>query len=356
MAQTIDITKIKVKLQIKDRFLACIAMMIDWVPDTSISTASVSNTKLYYNPSWFGNLSIDEQVGLIAHECMHIALQHPTRCYSGNFHQPTYNMCADMVINRELIHNKYELPPGGVTCPPMYNNLCTEEIYKELEQIDDYESDLVKPSKEEDRELKKIMSSALMGSKGSYSLKNSEIQRSLESLFKPKLPWTVLLHRYVNGYIREDYLYKKPNRRYLDIAYLPSINDTDSLTRINVYIDVSGSIDNTLVNKFLSEVKGIFNNYKPEEIRINLFSIHIDKTVSITSEWKDIEVTSGGGTKIIDVIDDINKYRACISIIFTDGEFNPSYISNSKYPILWVIHDNSREFKPSKGKVIEIDM
>lgn len=356
------ITKIKVKLQVKDRFLACIAMMIKWVEDNSIPTAGVTNTTLHYNPNWFFSLSLNEQVGLIAHECMHIALQHPARCFNGKFNTEMYNVAGDMVINRELSNNDYELPPNGLKCPYQFKDMCTEEIYKELvnQGKTPYNplADLLPPDKEETNELKKILSNALISSKlsNSPSLRSAELQRTIQETFKPKLPWNVLLFRYLNGYKKEDYSWRLPNRRYLDIGYLPSICNTEVLTRINVYMDISGSVDNVLLDKFISELHYCYSTLKPEEIRLNYFSININYTEVITNDWKKYQgyISSDGGTSIKKVIEDINKYKACINIIFTDGMFKTKYIDDSKYPILWVIFDN-KNFKPSKGKVIEIN-
>mgnify|MGYP002624960980 CR=1 FL=1 len=79
----LDLAKLKVKLHLKDPFLGCIAMQVKW-KETNTGTASTTGGTIYYSPSFFEDYDTAEQVAIIAHECMHIALQHTTRAETFN--------------------------------------------------------------------------------------------------------------------------------------------------------------------------------------------------------------------------------------------------------------------------------
>lgn len=375
----LDIAKIKVKLQLKDRFLACIAMMLKWRECTKIHTLATDGIHLLYNPSFFESLSSDEQVGIVAHECMHVALQHPVRCKELGLKHKLYNVCADYVVNDELEKYGYTIPKGGLKCPTVFKGLATEEIYKKMDKsgisndIDPEHEDITPEANGENKDkekktikrlelvknnIKKILTQAKMlaaGSGSGFSDKNDEFNRLYNELIKPKLPWERILYNYVNGTVQDDFSWRRPNRRYAEIGYLPSISNTDSLTKACVYIDVSGSVDDDLLNKFISEIKKLHNNLHLESIKIGFFSTSIKTSVTMEDTWKPIpNIVSGGGTRIDPVIEDINNTKPVVAVVLTDGYFDERPINDLKYPVIWCIYDNDN-FSPSRGKVIEIE-
>lgn len=373
----LDIAKIKVKLQLKDRFLACIAMMLKWRECEKIPTLATNGIFLLYNPSFFSSLSVDEQVGVIAHECMHVALQHPIRCKELKLKHKLYNVCADFVVNDELDKYGYTLPRGGLRCPSVFKGMATEEIYKKMDKngvsntINPEHEDITPEANEETKEkdskskkkmeviknnIKKILTQArLSSSTKDFGSTNVEFNRLYNELVKPKLPWERILYNYVNGTIQEDFSWKRPNRRYAEIGYLPSISNTEALTKACVYIDVSGSVDDNLLNKFISEIKKLHSNLHLETIKIGFFSTTIKTSITMEDTWKPIpEIVSGGGTYIEPVIEDINNTKPVVAVVLTDGCFCQKPINNLKYPVIWCIYDNDN-FNPIKGKVIEIE-
>ena len=362
------VSKARVKLQLKDRFLGALLMLLDMQPCDSIDTAGTDGSVLLYNPEWCASLDIDEFIGLLAHECMHVALQHPMRAEKYKLNKELYNIAADIVINDFLHLNNYSLPKG-VLFDTHFRGMTTEEVYAEIKNNPNMQalaraiqeskakvvlgSDLLQPKEGNDAAGKLATAKITSQNQKSASLENSEIIREFNALMNPTLPWNVILRRYVNGLVKDDYSWSRPNRRYQDY-YMPSIVDTETLTKVNVYIDVSGSVNDDTVTTFLSELKGIYNHYGLEAMDVSFFSTRINKTVHLTDKWKDIKISdSDGGTSIRPVIENLNKNKANINIVFTDGYFDEDPIDRAKYPLLWLIYDNNK-FKPSKGKVIEI--
>ena len=77
--------------------------------------------------------------------------------------------------------------------------------------------------------------------------------RLIDHLLQPRLPWRMLLARYMTAMARDDFSYMRPSRREGD-AILPSLKS--SQIEIVVAIDTSGSIRENEMDEFLSEVSG----------------------------------------------------------------------------------------------------
>lgn len=370
------ITKAKIKLGLEDRFLGALAMMLEWREDNNIETMGTNGKEFIYNKDFLDKLQFKELLGVMAHECMHVALAHNIRCYNGRFEPGLYNIAGDYAINQVLVEHNFTLPEGALISRE-FSGLCTEEIYAILEKNNNnnqtsgrgsnkgkggrkypMQGDILKPESEEDAEKVKrnIITAKLSSSDKDFSCASAEFQRNYTDITNPKLPWNVILRRYVNATVNDDYSWRKPNRRFQDV-YLPSLCDGDALTKLNVYMDVSGSVDEKTIGKFLTEIKGFYDNLNIEVLTINTFSTRLNQKIVMTDSWKPVDknLESFGGTCIGPVIENINDTKAVVNIIFTDGYFNEEPIKESKYPIIWVIYDN-HNFDPAKGKVVEIQL
>ena len=371
------ITKAKIKLGLEDRFLGALAMMLEWRENNNIDTMGTNGKEFIYNKDFLDKLEFKELLGVMAHECMHVALAHNIRCYNGKFEPELYNIAGDYAINQTLVEHNFTLPEGALISRE-FSGLCTEEIYAILEKNNNNNSqnssrgnnkgknsrkypmqgDILKPESDADIEKVKrnIITAKLSSSDKDFSCASAEFQRNYTDITNPKLPWNVILRRYVNATVNDDYSWKRPNRRFQDV-YLPSLCDGDALTKLNVYMDVSGSVDDKTISKFLTEIKGFYDNLAIELLTINTFSTRLNQKIVMTDSWKPVDknLESFGGTRIEPVIENINNTKAIVNIIFTDGYFDEDPIQQSKYPIIWVIYDNNN-FKPVKGKVVEIQV
>ena len=369
----LDLAKIRTKLFLKDPFLGAVGCQVEWVADNTTPTAATDGTHLYVGTQWMSSLSPNQQIGVIAHECMHIILLHTLRAKEiPDCNSFMFNVAADMCINRELLKNNFELPPGVVQCPREYMDLTTEEIYKELckenpgngnadgnnKGIPNFSnsSDIIPtPNKDSSAVKNTLNKSVIMGGKH-FSKEGSafarEIQKNLDNINRPILPWDKLLRKYVNDFIKDDWSWSRPNRRVSDM-YLPSLSgESGILGNINVYIDNSGSVDDKMIANFLKEIKNIHTCMSPRSIQISFFSTRITNSYTVKETWDihTMDPDSTGGTDITDIVDDINKKKPVVNIVFTDGCFTD--LSESiKHPVIWVIFDNP-ECKMKKGKVI----
>ena len=104
----LDLAKIRTKLFLKDPFLGAVGCQVEWVADDTTPTAATDGTHLYVGTQWMSSLSPNQQIGVIAHECMHTILLHTLRAKEiPDCNSFMFNVAADMCINRELLKNNF---------------------------------------------------------------------------------------------------------------------------------------------------------------------------------------------------------------------------------------------------------
>ena len=91
----------------------------DHPPTSDAPAVTTDGTTLFYGPG-FEALPLQEQIGLVAHEVLHIALRHPQRYLElkqllGDVDLKLFNICADAIVNSSLSHlNWLRLPRGSL--------------------------------------------------------------------------------------------------------------------------------------------------------------------------------------------------------------------------------------------------
>lgn len=87
--------------------------------DAAPAIAANDGTSIFYGPR-FEELPPPVQVGLVAHQVLHVALRHAQRRDAlarlvGDVDPQLYNLCADAIVNSTLSHLSWlELPPGSI--------------------------------------------------------------------------------------------------------------------------------------------------------------------------------------------------------------------------------------------------
>jgi len=184
----------------------------------------------------------------------------------------------------------------------------------------------------------------------------------LGQLVEPKIDWREQLREFVSSVAvgKDISTWQRVNRRWLhqDI-YMPStVNET--VGRIVVAIDTSGSIDGEILNKFLSEVQSICINVSPEKVDLLYWDTEVaahevysqEQLGKLTSSTKP---AGGGGTDVTCVPKYLkkNQIKAECVIVLTDGYLSGDW-GTWESPVLWVILDNTGAV-PTTGKAIHID-
>ncbi|MBQ8708417.1 MAG: hypothetical protein IJ523_10055 [Succinivibrionaceae bacterium] len=360
----------KTELLNRDPFLGSllVSLRVEKSDDPSLTTMCTNGKLIQYNDDFADRLGMDELVGVLAHEVMHVALLHVYRARKTNAYPTIWNIAADYVVNRTLTKLGFTLPEGGLVCPADMQHLPTEIIYKELEEKAEKipvflpsMQDLKSPPDDDvnggggdpDSDILSKIQGAIFCSRGrSYALSAcSEIERSIDELVRPALDWKTLLRNFCTDFKLDDYSWKLPSRRGLDSGYyLPALCEEGDpyLRESRVYMDVSGSISDPEMSGFLSEISYLFEDMGMEKLTLQSFSIGLTSKMEYDEYSKDDIIKyhpeSRGGTEIESVVKDIHDNPALLNIIFTDGYFDESPLKDlNQKNVFWVVYGN-RDF------------
>ncbi len=89
-------------------FFGTLALKLEMIPTPFFPTACTDGKRMFYNPRWVSQMSMDQLKGLIAHEVMHCSNGHMWRM--GARDAKKWAMACDLAINPILIEAKMELP------------------------------------------------------------------------------------------------------------------------------------------------------------------------------------------------------------------------------------------------------
>jgi len=356
LQQALNKAKIQLMSKADSAFFTTICFSLKHVWDDTIRTACTNGTEIRFSPAFFLSLKPDERVFLLLHEAMHVAYLHMDRLHT---REPSkWNVAADHVINLMLIDRGFTMPSVGLA-DPQYKEMSTEEVYSRIpdSQSKDVDMDLMEPdgpSEALQQQVQDILVRAAIQSKMQNDAAGSipgDIQIFLNKLLDPKLPWNRILQKYLQSMAKNDYTFRKPNRRFFPKHHLPSLY-SENLMSIAVAVDTSGSVNEKDFTQFISEVHCILRMMKPEKLTLIQFDTEIIMTNSISSiqELSKVKFTGGGGTDINPVLEWTQQNRPQLLLVFTDGDFEFSDI-NPKSEVIWVIHNN-KKFTSKFGKII----
>ena len=357
------LSKAKIQLMTKPDsvFFVTLCFSLKHEFTNEVPTAATDGKRIMFNPDFFMALSSEERVFLLLHETLHCAYLHIVRLMERDHRK--WNIAADHVINLQLIERGYKMPEGGLA-DPQYKGFFTEEVYKMLPDNPKAPCDMdLMPSDEGTAadittEIQDVLVRASMASKMSEDKPGTipgEIEIFLDRLLNPKLPWNRILQKYFQSFNKNDYSFRKPNRRHFPKHYLPSLY-SNSLVNVTIAVDTSGSVSDADFLRFISETNGILRMMKPERITLIQFDTElksIDHLKSVT-DLMQVSFSGRGGTHIQPVIEWANENKPQVLLVFTDGEFRwPSL--ETKVPTIWLIHNN-KTFTAPYGRVIHYEI
>lgn len=340
-----SLLKAKIEIMSRSVFVSTIALSLQHKLTDEVPTAATNGKVILYNPEFISKLAFPELVGLMAHECWHVAFNHLGRI---NERDPeTWNIAGDHVINLMLLSEGYSLPKNGMQ-DAQFKDMSTDEVYNLLDNDPKLKSmyvlgdngDLINDlSNEEQQDIVDTIIRAQTQSKIAGKDKGeipSEISRMIDELLNPKLNWKELLYRFLTAKIKDEYTWNRPNRRFLPSVYLPSAH-SQGLGNITVAIDTSGSVTKEELSEFLSEIQSIKDSFKPESLTIIDCdsSIHNVFYVEDCASVMELEFKGGGGTSFAPVLNYVAEHGTDALIYFTDlyGEEN---LAEVDYPIIWI--------------------
>lgn len=390
----------RTRLILDKPFLGALALRLPLVAaDPKWCLTSVTDARsLYYNPAYIDNLSLEQTQFVLAREALHCGLSHFAR--RQHRIKARWDIACEYSINPVLVKDGLTPPPATIVIAA-YEGMTAEEIYPYIkdDDIDDpteensqsgQDSDPTKSGTQKDNEQRE-------GGEGQTPQNNvpqsggdsqSELQEDLQGiqgaarpdplsageldalstqwqqrmagaalqaqqagklggalarlvgeLLQPKLPWRMLLARYMTQVARDDYSYARPSRREGEMI-MPSLRSTQA--NIVVVLDTSGSVSSEELSEFLAEI-----NTLKAQLRASITLHACDTVLSkdgpwVFEAWEEFklpqEFHGGGGTDFRPIFDWIERRGNSPDMLlyFTDAKGDFPAMEPS-YPVIWLV-------------------
>tara|TARA_R100000329_G_scaffold65860_1_gene58158 strand:+ start:740 stop:1912 length:1173 start_codon:yes stop_codon:yes gene_type:complete len=363
------ISKARTQLLFDEPFIGNIAMNMDILLDDEVPTACTNGDEIRFNPKWIATLSDLELKFLVAHEVFHPMFEH---CWRKKDKEPQkWNIACDYVINWLLVKEKVGIMPKiGLYSDEIYKEGqgISELIYNNLPDVDETDpqfggegqplDDIQDNTKSEaEREQKKTqwkirIAQSAQASKIMGKL-SATMERLVGELLETKVDWREVLQRFVEKCRADTRSFERLNRRFISQGLvLPSVSG-ESLGEIAIAVDCSGSINQSQLNQFASEVITIWQDLRPKKIHV----IYFDSQVSHVDEYDrdnepSLTMHGGGGTAFSPVFKYMQeKDIDPVACVFLTDLYCDDFGNIPDYPVLWVSTDERRDSVPF-GEVV----
>lgn len=338
-------------------------------------TAYTDGVNKKYGRAFMDALTDQEVNALVLHENLHIVFRH--LLHNRDLFEEDMalaNAAADYVVNDVIVSLKDKslcsLPKGGLV-DEKYHNMNMREVYRLLKEqkdkrkkqgqggsgssqdpLDDYSFDqhdtkAQSPQTVEDaKALDTMIDRALREGALLAGRLGAKIPRSIKELLEPKTRWQDELREFMSSTMagKDEMTWRKFNRRMLpNDMYLPTV-ENEAVGELIIACDTSGSINDTQISEFASEILSITDTVFPESIRVlwwdtSVHSEQLFRSDSYASLRSMLKPEGGGGTTVSCVAQYIKDRRLkpeCV-IVFTDGyvESEPKWDIN--VPTLWLV-------------------
>jgi predicted metal-dependent peptidase len=352
-------------------------LMIGEKTVNDVPTACTNGRDEMYGREFVEGLTDAELRGLVLHENYHKLYQHmSTWKHLWKIDPHSANQAMDYVINIKIADDNTDgfavIPKGGLL-DAKYRGMDTAQVFNLIHQSDDGDGDsggemdehdwkgAQDLSDEEKGALARDIDEAIRQGALAAGKMGGTGSRDLEELLKPQVDWREVLREFISTTCAgNDYsTWARPNRRLMSQGvYMPS-GISQRVGELVVAIDTSGSISNSTLTAFLSEVKSICDTLHPEQVRLLYWGHEVVGDESYKTDELDGLITStkprgGGGTDVNCVTqymtaEGINP-QACI--VLTDGHLYGGW-GEWSCPVLWTVIDNESAV-PTAGTVIHI--
>ena len=349
------------------------------------ATLATDGRNFYYNNDFVNKLKPKEAEFGFAHEVLHNVFDHMGR---RDHRDPTLsNIAADYAANQILKDERIGEVPTFIKIyqDNKYRGMSYEQIYDDIyekadkidigslgelldEHLDgDDESDgdgegdqeggkkgRPKLTAEEKKAIRDEIKEAMVAAAQAAGAGKvpAGIQRMISSFTEPKMDWRQMLRMNIQSILKSNFSFSRPNRKSQHCgAILPGMMNEETID-VSVAIDMSGSISDSMAMDFLSEVKGIMDEYQDFKLDLWTFDTRVYGYQRFTGDSAD-EILSykcqGGGGTDFDVNYEFMKNEGIEPkrfIMFTDGYPCGSWGDENYCESLFIIHGNDSIVSP----------
>ena len=337
-------------------------------------TAATDGRTIFFNREFFEPLSTKNVEFVIAHEILHNVFDHMGR--REGRHPKIFNAAADYCVNGQLVRDRIGDPISGFNMfhDQKYYGWSAEQVYDDIfekhdadelealgkmldEHIDWENSDgngQPQYTKEELKAIRDEIREATMQAAQAAGAGNvpAGVARLIKDLTEPKMNWREILRQQIQSIIKNDYSFMRPNRKGWHMsAVLPGTNFDETID-IAIGMDMSGSIGTDQAMDFLTEIKGIMDEYKEFKLKLWCFDTSVYNEADFdgynSDEFMSYQIMGGGGTDF-DANWEYMKDHDIVPkkfIMFTDGYPCGSWGDENYCDTVFIIHGNNTIVPP----------
>jgi predicted metal-dependent peptidase len=349
-------------------------------------TLATDGRNFYFNYGFVNKLTPKEAEFGFAHEVLHNVFDHMGRRDSRD--PMLSNIAADFATNQILKDERIGTVPSFLKIyqDDKYRGMSYEQIYDDLyekaDKIDigslgelldehlDGEGDdgdegedgdqegkgkgRPRLTAEEKKQIRDEIKEAMVAAAQSAGAGRvpAGVQRMIKDFTEPKMDWRQLLRMNIQSILKSNFSFSRPNRKSQHSgAILPGMTNDETID-VSIAIDMSGSISDAMAKDFLSEVKGIMDEYVDFTLDLWCFDTQVYGYQKFTGDTADeimsYECKGGGGTDF-DVNYDFMKNEGIEPkkfIMFTDGYPCGSWGDEDYCDSLFIIHGNETIVSP----------
>jgi hypothetical protein len=182
---------------------------------------------------------------------------------------------------------------------------------------------------------------------------------------RTRTPWEqVLRTQLAHGLAPKPGLsWSRPSRSYMAnqgrvgahrLPWTPGFSSLQPAPQLVVIVDVSGSIDDPLLEKFAREIDAITRRQEAALVLV----VGDDRVRSVVefapgrSDLRNIEFAGGGGTDFTALLQEADKHRPDIVVVLTDLE-GPAHF-RPRWPVIWAVPETHASALPPFGRKLTL--
>jgi predicted metal-dependent peptidase len=376
----------RVGLLLRHPFFGNLATRLKMVEaDDWCATLATDGRNFYYNNEFVDKLKPKEAEFGFAHEVLHNVFDHMGRREDRD--PSLSNIAADFATNQILKDEKIGDVPSWIKIfqDNKYRGMSYEQIYQDLydkaEKIDistlgelldehldgegegegDDDGDGDKEGKgpprltaEEKKKIRDEIKEAMVAAAHAAGAGRvpAGVARMISDFTEPKMDWREMLRMNIQSILKSNFSFSRPNRKSQHCgAILPGMMNEETID-VSVAIDMSGSISNEQAKDFLSEVKGIMDEYVDFKLDLWCFDTEVYGYKQFTGDTADeimeYKCKGGGGTAFEANWDFMKEQNIEPKrfIMFTDGYPCGSWGDEDYCDTLFIVHGNDAIIAP----------
>jgi len=379
----------RVGLLLRHPFFGNLATRLNMVDASDwCSTLATDGRNFYFNYGFVNKLTPKDAEFGFAHEVLHNVFDHMGRRLDRD--PQLSNIAADFATNQILKDERIGTVPSFIKIfqDDKYRGKSYEEIYNDLyenaekidicslgelldehlngegddgedndgEEIDGSGKGKGRPklTAEEKKQIRDEIKEAMVAAAQSAGAGRvpAGVQRMIKDFTEPKMDWRQLLRMNIQSILKSNFSFSRPNRKSQHCgAILPGMMNEETID-VSVAIDMSGSISNEQAKDFLSEVKGIMDEYVDFKLDLWCFDTEVYGYKQFTGDTADeimeYKCKGGGGTAFEANWDFMKEQNIEPKrfIMFTDGYPCGSWGDEDYCDTLFIVHGNDAIIAP----------